>query len=399
MHICLVSQEYPPDTAFGGIGTQTWNKAWSLTELGHRVTVVSASRRPTEDTRSELVNGVEVRRIRTPNTNSSGHHPTAYWMAYSYEVSLEIQRLVKIGEVDVIDFAEYAAEGIHYILDHDEGSRRPVAVQLHGPLAMFSERVGWPESESDFCRLGTLLEEICIQRADALMACSANIADFTAVRHRVDRDSISVVHCGVDTNTFCPKGPRAESPTILFVGNVTPAKGILTLVNAALSLRKTHPDLVLQIAGATDEGVQRQILNLAEAAGMERQVQLLGFVAREDLPDLYRRAWVFASPAFHEPGVANVYLEAMACACPVVVANTGGGPEAVDPEVTGVLVPPNDVNALRDALSRIVGSSSTRDALGANGWLKAKSYFGMDQYVQRVLSVYERAISVARARY
>ena len=41
LNVCLVSQEYPPDTAVGGIGTQTWNKAQMLTKLGHKVHVLS----------------------------------------------------------------------------------------------------------------------------------------------------------------------------------------------------------------------------------------------------------------------------------------------------------------------------------------------------------------------
>jgi len=69
---------------------------------------------------------------------------------------------------------------------------------------------------------------------------------------------------------------------------------------------------------------------------------IVGFVAdRSRLPDYYRRAHVLACPAYHEVGVANVCVEAMACGCPVVACNTGGAPEAVLHGDSGFLVPPN----------------------------------------------------------
>ena len=49
MHICLVSHEYPPETADGGIGTQTWNKAHGLSRLGHSVEVLSCSASPLDE--------------------------------------------------------------------------------------------------------------------------------------------------------------------------------------------------------------------------------------------------------------------------------------------------------------------------------------------------------------
>src|SRR2546430_15306822 len=114
---------------------------------------------------------------------------------------------MKSLEFDVIDFAEYGAEGFAYQLDRTPWSFAPVAIQLHGPLSMFAERIGWPEPGSDFERVGTFMEELSIQRADALMACSANIADFTADRHRVARRSIDGGHRGGDSSALPPPPP------------------------------------------------------------------------------------------------------------------------------------------------------------------------------------------------
>src|SRR2546429_688015 len=81
---------------------------------------------------------------------------------------------------------------------------------------------GRPEQASDLYRIGTALEDRSITRGDALMACSANIADFTTSFHGVDRAAIDVVHCCVDAEAFDqPRRPaQEERPTVLFVGNL-----------------------------------------------------------------------------------------------------------------------------------------------------------------------------------
>ena len=95
---------------------------------------------------------------------------------------------------------------------------------------------------------------------------------------------------------------------------------MLTLVEAALQLRVQHPTLLLQILGKGDDELVSDIRRRAAEAGAADSIEFVGFVGREQLPEFYRKAWVFASPAQHEVGVANVYLEAMASECPVVAS-------------------------------------------------------------------------------
>src|SRR5882724_8091119 len=72
MNICLVSQEYPPETARGGIGTQTWNKARSLSRLGHTVHVLTCASAEGPDLRSESCSGVMVHRCNRQTRGPAG---------------------------------------------------------------------------------------------------------------------------------------------------------------------------------------------------------------------------------------------------------------------------------------------------------------------------------------
>jgi glycosyltransferase involved in cell wall biosynthesis len=399
MRICLVSQEYPPETAHGGIGSQTWTKAYELAARGHEVHVLSSSTRPERGLRTERVGDVTVHRQQPPGQEFAVYDPVTFNLGYTWEVLRSLAVLMRDAPFDVLDFAEYGAEGYAYQIDRGPWNWAPVVVQLHGPLSMFAERIGWPEADSDFHRIGAAMEELSIQRADALMACSANIAGYTAVRHGVAREEIDVVHCGVDARAFTPRPRRAGGrPTVLFAGNFAVNKGALTVFDAVLRLRDRHPGLRLQMLGK-ENSLSETLADRARAAGAGDSVEVVGFVEdRAAVASYHRDADVFCSAAQHEVGVANVYLEAMASGRPVVAGSTGGAPEAVRHGETGLLVEPGDVDATAAALDRILSDPALAERMGAAGRSRVDDYFAMDHYVDRVLATYERAIARSRER-
>lgn len=403
MNVCLVSQNYPPETAQGGIGTQTWNKARELARAGHTVHVLSAAAVPGPEVSTHAADGVTVHRMRRPGDEPamefSINQPETYWLGYSWSVLRHLTHLSRTIAFDVIDFAEYGAEGFAYQLDRNEGLRIPVVVQLHGPLAMLTTHIGWPEKDSSLYRVGTFMEGTSIRLADAVMACSGAIADFTAGCYRVPRESIHVVHCGVDTEAFKPSdasGRPRTRPTVLFVGNIAASKGVGTTLEAVLRIRQKYPDILLRILGRGESGFIARLRARIDHAGAGGNVQFDGFVDRDQLPECYRQADVFCSPAKFEGGTANVYIEAMACGCPVVASTAGGAPEAVADGETGFLVPPEDVGAVAQALDQVLACETLRQGMRERCRSRVEEYFGMEKYIGRVLHVYQQAIDRAR---
>src|SRR5262249_55542112 len=242
-----------------------------------------------------------VHRMQPPGEEFPVYTTPAYWLGYSWLVLRRLHRLMGAVALDVIDFPEYGAEGFAYQLDRTEWNWAPVVVQLHGPVAMFVEHIGWPERGSDLHRVGTAMEELSIKRADALMACSANIADLTARLYGVPREAIDVVHCGVDAETFRPPAERAVGgrPTVLFVGNIVGNKGVEVVFEAMLRLRRRYPDVRLQVVGDCG-GLAQELQERARGAGAAANVEFTGFVGRAGLPALYQGADVFCSPAQYE---------------------------------------------------------------------------------------------------
>jgi glycosyltransferase involved in cell wall biosynthesis len=400
--ICLVSQEYPPETAHGGIGTQTWNKSRMLTRLGHDVHVLSCAAGKAAALTTTVIDGVHVHRMQPPGQQFEVNSPAAYATGYCWNVMRHLRHLSQSNRFDLINFPEYGAEGFAYQLDRTTWNWVPTIVQLHGPLAMFAERIGWPEPGSEHHRVVTFMEGESIRHADGLMASSANIADFTAKYYGAQRESIHVVHCGIDCEMFSPANPAAldgNRPTVLFVGNIVASKGAHLVFEAVMRLRSKYPDIRLQLMGKGDEETINRFRRIAREAGSEATVEFLGFKgSRAQLPEIYRNAHVFASPAQHETGVANVYVEAMACGCPVIASTSGGAGEAVLDGQSGILVSPRDLEATVAAIDRILGDRELRLRMGAAGRRRALDYFADHKYIARVLAAYEQAIERSKVK-
>lgn len=387
MRICLVSQEYPPETAHGGIGAQTYVKAHGMARFGHSVTVLSHS----IDTERHAYPDGAVDVVRIPSAD--GRLPIATepvrWLSYSLEVAAEIARLHAAAPFDIIDFPEWGAEGYAHLLNRTSWNDVPTLVHLHGPLVMFAHQIGWPDVNSEFYRAGSMMEGACVRLADAVISSSDCSADWCAQYHGLDRGRIVTIHTGVDRRIFRPTPvAKAERPTVLFVGKIAANKGVEALLDAALALVADIPDLRLQMVGGGNEGLSRRLVDRAAAAGQPELLELAGFRRRDELPDILSRAHLFAAPSIYEGGPGFVYLEAMACGLPVVACSGSGASEVVRHEQNGLLVTPGDANELVSALRRLLTDENLRSRLAAGGIQFVAEEADSDQCLRRLEGIY-----------
>jgi glycosyltransferase involved in cell wall biosynthesis len=360
VRIALVSQEYPPETAHGGIGTQTYLKAHGLAALGHEVHVVSHS---TDGSRHETRDGaVRVTRIPGADGRLPIRTDPARWLTYSVEVAAAVADLHARAQFDVIDFPEWASEGYVHLLNRTEWDRVPTVVHLHGPLVMFAHTMGWPDTDSELYHVGTAMEGTCVRLADAVLSSSRCSAEWCARHYGLDVAKVPVLHTGVDTAHFRSGGPKAERPTVVFAGKVAKNKGADVLVEACCRLAREVPGLRLELLGRGDPAFVAQLRE--QAADFPDLLDLPGFVSREELPARLARAHVFAAPSVYEGGPGFVYLEAMACGLPAVACSGSGASEAVRHGENGLLVPPGDAAALAAALGGLFADPAGREAMG-----------------------------------
>jgi glycosyltransferase involved in cell wall biosynthesis len=170
---------------------------------------------------------------------------------------------------------------------------------------------------------------------------------------------------GVDLPTAT--GVEAEPAEVLFVGRLSPEKGIEELVAATQGMN-------LVVAG---DGPLRRIVPGA-----------LGFVPHDEVDRLYERAAVVVLPSYRE-GLPLCVLEAMAHGRPVVASAVGGIPELVEDGVTGFLVEPGDVAGLRAAIEKLLTDPALRRRLGRAARARVAERCSWDRVTAATVAAYE----------
>ena len=191
-----------------------------------------------------------------------------------------------------------------------------------------------------------------------------------------DPGRVAVIPCGVDVELFRPRavGPaRARlgldaEHVLLFVGRLTPIKGLETLLRALAVLRSdglAAKKLTLLVVGGTkgDEAGSGHLRRLAHELGVGEWVNFRGSQPQDVLPDYYAAADLCLMPSRYE-SFGMVALEAMASGVPVIASRAGGLAVTVQDGATGRLVPEGDVAALALAVAGLLADEPGRRALG-----------------------------------
>jgi len=365
MKVALVSQDYPPETARGGIGSQAYTKAHGLAALGHEVYVISRS---IDSKRHDHASGnVQVIRIGGMEQQLEEMTEPVQWLTHSMVVAAEIEALNKRVQLDLIEFPEWGAEGYIYLLNRTDWNKIPVVIHLHGPMVMLAQTIGWPEKESAFYKTGIGMEAACVQMADGVYSSSFCSAEWVRKYYDPGRKNIPVIHLGIDTGVFTPQ-PEVKNKrrTILFAGRIVKNKGVEELINATINLANEFPDLQLLVIGRGEENYVKQIKTKLTKSGKHNLVYFSSFIEKKDLPAEFSKAHIFAAPSYYEGGPGFVYLEAMACGLPVIGCSGSGVEEIITPGVNGMLVPPKDQLALEDAIRQMLLNKDFMDLMGSN---------------------------------
>ncbi|MDH3681416.1 MAG: glycosyltransferase family 4 protein [Acidimicrobiia bacterium] len=227
-----------------------------------------------------------------------------------------------------------------------------------------------------------------IQRARAVTTCTSYNRDHLGeLLDRSHRPEIYHVRHGLDLSTYSPGMVSDGTPsTILSVGQLKPRKGFAQLIRACAVLKQRGYDFQCRIIG---EGPERPVLeSLIADLDISDVVELAGPRSQDDVLDEYRSATLFALPCVQTregdvDGIPNVLAEAMAVELPVVSTDLPAITELVTPEVSGLLTAPDALDALADALARLLDDPPLRSRLGAAARAAVVETFDLETNVRR----------------
>jgi glycosyltransferase involved in cell wall biosynthesis len=191
---------------------------------------------------------------------------------------------------------------------------------------------------------------------------------------------VAVRHNPVDTDTFCP-GPAGAATLndVLFVGRLSPEKGLDVLLGAAARLRSG-----VRIAVVGKGPLRRRLERQARSTAA--QWHFVDWIDHARIPDVIRSSKLVVVPSLLE-GHPLVVLEAMACGIPVIAARAGGIPEVVEHGVNGWLTAAGDADALAHAIDRALADDVARCRAGQAARRTALS-FSIGEFQRRTLDLY-----------
>ena len=192
---------------------------------------------------------------------------------------------------------------------------------------------------------------------------------------------------GVSLDDYSYKSEPEGVPVVVMASRLLRDKGVYEFVEAARLLKARQIPVLMRLIGAPDPGNPTSVRQ-AELDGwaVEGVVEVLGY--RSDIANQYAAANIVCLPSYRE-GLPKGLVEAAACGRSVVTTDVPGCRDAIEPGVTGVLVPVKSATALADAIQMLIEDPETRFRMGGAGRKLAEEAFSIDRITEQHLQIYE----------
>jgi mannosyltransferase len=237
-----------------------------------------------------------------------------------------------------------------------------------------------------------------IRRMDAVVATSDKTAAY------LERPATVILH-GIDTDTFTPAPDRAalraamglplEGLLIGCYGRIRAQKGTDAFVEAMMEVMDVQPDahaIVMGRAVGEDGTYLKALKTRVQDAGLAAQVHFKPEVPTEAMADWYAALDLYVAPQRWE-GFGLTPLEAMATGCPVVATRVGAFEQLVVPEQTGLLVPPDDIAALAQAIRAALSDPDRLAQWRINARAHVTQNFSIATEAQSLIALYRRLLA------
>lgn len=284
----------------------------------------------------------------------------------------------------------YCPSGTRYLASHQQPCDRPLSISgctwghlIDGCGSRKPQKIvkGFFNTFRD--------KDVILKYQISVIAISHYVKD-QLIRLGIPPNQVFLLHHGIPAPDveFTPISPDTHrQQRILYVGRVVPYKGLDWLLKA---LTQINPQIHLDIAGSG--WAQPDMEKLAKQLGVDNRITWHGWCDQAQLDTLYEQCIALALPSlWHEPA-GLVSLEAYARYRPVIASASGGIPDYVIHNETGLLVQPNHVQQLAAAVTHLTGSFSSTVEMGSRGNQLFKERFTLERHRHKLKAIYETTI-------
>lgn len=335
-----------------------------LKRVAHQHRVVLVSSRFAGCHRSEIVDGIEIVRI---GSNSSFNF-AALWQ---YLTRLRHEDF----DVVVDDISKVPLFTPLYV-------KRPLVAIIH----MRHKNIFFKELPLPMALYAYLLERLMplvYRRSPLITGSGSSSLENELLAMGIPQDNINLVHTAIDHSLYRPNTSSVDESLTLYFGRIKPYKQVDRLVRAFGIVSQTLPQVKLMIAGKGDDA---QLRSLVARLGLNDSVSFSGEVSEEEKVKILQRAWVLVTPSMRE-GWGLTVTEANACGTPCIAYDVPGLRDSIRDGETGLLVPHGDINALAEAIVKVLSDGKLRAKLSRNAieWASNFSWDKTAEEFERVL--------------
>ena len=410
MKICMVCPELGNSGGNAFIGGHVNNAVQlskALFDRGHEITIITTPHRHPGNQPNNGLEWAEV--VCLP---ISGSYPSIkYGLEFTFKTSQKIRELHKIEKFEVI----HGHSGFSMLgLITGIGGRITRVPSIHSIYSPIQPIIS---HNSVMFFSNKILSKFYLSQVNKIIAVTKNI-QHSLIMAGVPHYKIEIVPPGIDISIYNPSisgddvrkyfGIGSDQPLLLYVGNLTKIKGIHIFIEALKIIVKQFPDMKLLMAlnmplskyeeedsaGLYDTERDFEIKEKIKSYGLNDNIIPLGIV--KNMPQVMAASDVFITPFLNTVGVVDYptsLLEAMAVGKPVIATKVGGISEIIKHQKNGILVEPNNVNELVDAILYVLNNKEEAKDIGKEGAKIIAEKFRTEIVVNELERIYEGVIS------
>jgi glycosyltransferase involved in cell wall biosynthesis len=405
MKICFISNHYPTEVDYGGLGTYVYNTAQSLVSHGHEVDIITA--------------GLKNRSYNDKGVNIHAVKPNYFWFEdFHTKKSFNLKAIARDISKIVIDrffkrimmatmlnvqvykkFKELYKKDKFDIVECDDGGGIGLLIsflknvnlvtKLHTSWALaFKLNEYYNLSNILDIKIIKFLEHQQLKRSKGLTSNSRSLKELTFNTRSIPKSKVKVIYCSMNTsikNKFSSK--KIKGDYILFVGRIEPRKGIDDLVKAIPIILNYAPNIKVVFAGLIgDPGFYRKMTSRLK--NFKDKINFLGHLKKEALFRVIKNASVVVLPSPWE-AFGFTCLESMALGKIVIASGGSGFEEQIQKDgKNGFLFPPRDSEALASKVIKVLAMPKSKLAKVSRNAKKRAMDFDNKVIIPKLIKYY-----------